>query len=170
MEFEGTVEKFENNLWYYHIKIPPFIADQLKSQNIKRFLCRINNGQPFHSSMMPEGNGKYFIILGKERRSENKIKLGSQIMVTISPDNSKYGMEMPEEFAELLNQDPEGDKLFHSLTPGKQRSLIFIVGKLKNQDKRIQKAFIIIEHLKEYQGNLDYRQLNEDFKSKKDFF
>jgi uncharacterized protein YdeI (YjbR/CyaY-like superfamily) len=79
-------------------------------------------------------------------------------------DESKYGMPVPEEFAEVLNQDPEGDKLFHSLTPGKQRSILWFVGSVKDVDKRIQTALIFIEHLKRNDGKIIHDQLTEELK------
>ena len=79
-------------------------------------------------------------------------------------DESKYGIPMPEEMQEALYMDPEADQLFHKLTPGKQRSLLYIIGKPKSSNKRIEKAIVILEHLKTQGGKVDFKQLNIDFK------
>ncbi|HEY9116741.1 MAG TPA: hypothetical protein VIN11_02880, partial [Roseivirga sp.] len=55
----------------------------------------------------------------------------------------------------MLDQDEVGSKYFHALTPGKQRSLIHLVAKVKNIDKQINKSLAIIEHLKEVQGRIN---------------
>jgi uncharacterized protein YdeI (YjbR/CyaY-like superfamily) len=73
-------------------------------------------------------------------------------------------MPMPEELEELLLQDPEGDMYFHELTPGKQRNLIYMVSKPKGVDTRIKKALVIVQHLKEVKGQLDFKMLNEAYK------
>ncbi|MBK8504974.1 MAG: hypothetical protein IPL46_23810 [Saprospiraceae bacterium] len=39
---------------------------------------------------------------------------------------------MPEELGELLQMDDKANDLFHALTAGKQRNLLFIVGKPKH--------------------------------------
>ena len=73
-------------------------------------------------------------------------------------------MPMPAEFREVLKQDPEGNKLFHSLTPGKQRSILWFVGNVKDIDKRIQTALIFIEHLKRNDGKVVHDQLSDELK------
>ena len=66
---------------------------------------------------------------------------------------------MPEELEELLKQDLEADKYFHALTPGKQRSLLFLVGKPKSPAIRLNKALGVAEYLKSRQGKVDLREV-----------
>jgi uncharacterized protein YdeI (YjbR/CyaY-like superfamily) len=71
---------------------------------------------------------------------------------------------MPAELHEVLKQDREGNKLFHSLTAGRQRSILYFVGKVKDIDKRIHTALIFIEHLKKNEGKIDQKQLQAELK------
>lgn len=71
---------------------------------------------------------------------------------------------MPEEFREVLDQDPEGDRLFHALTPGLQRSMLYSIGKRKDIDKRIHTALVLIEHIKRNNGKVVYEELREELK------
>ena len=87
-----------------------------------------------------------------------------KIEVTIEEDKSKYGMPIAPEMEELLLQDPEGEHLFHKLTPGKVRSLLYKIHGYKSSDKRIETSIIILEHLKANSGKLDWKMLNEAFK------
>ena len=119
---------------------------------------------------MPAGDSIYFIKVNKELRILNKLNLGQEINVAILKDESKYGMPLPEEMKELLTQDPEGENYFNQLTPGKQRGLLYLVGKMKSSNKRIEKSLIILGHLKEQCGQLDYKILHEDFKSKRHLY
>jgi len=165
--FDSLLEKYENNLWNYHLKVPEGIIKGIKKEKMNRFMCSLNNGKHFHASLMPAGEGVYFIKINKELRQKHKIKLGEVVSVNIKKDESKYGIPLPEEMEELLSHDPEGDRFFHKLTPGKQRSLLYLVDKIKSKDKRIEKSFIILEHLKEQKGSLDFKILNQDFKEKR---
>lgn len=167
LSFDSILEKYENNLWNYHLKVPNHIIEKIKKERMGRFMCSLNKGSGFHASLMPAGNGIYFIKINKELRQEHKIELGDVVTVSIEKDKSKYGMPLPEEMEELFLHDPEGDHLFHQLTPGKQRSLLYLVVKIKSKEKRIEKSFIILEHLKEQKGSLDFKILNQDFKDKK---
>jgi len=109
------------------------------------------------------GDG-YWLVINKKIRTKLKLDVGSSVDVMIQADTSKYGMPMPEEMEELLIQDPEGNEIFHKLTPGKQRSLLYIIGKIKSSDIRLRKAVAILEYLKMVNGNLDFPEMNEFIK------
>jgi uncharacterized protein YdeI (YjbR/CyaY-like superfamily) len=84
-----------------------------------------------------------------------------KVAVALRKDETKYGLPMPEELKELFRQEKEGDRLFHALTVGKQRTLLFIIGRGKNSDQRIERAITIIRHLKDHKGKINYRKLVE---------
>jgi uncharacterized protein YdeI (YjbR/CyaY-like superfamily) len=89
------------------------------------------------------------------------MNLGDEVRVAVQRDESTYGLPVPEEMAEVLAQDKEGDKLFHALTRGKQRTLLYIVGSVKQSDKRIHRSLVIVKHLKDTGGAINYRQLGK---------
>jgi hypothetical protein len=163
--YETTLVKNEDSslMWYYMIPVPLEIAVQLKEVS-KRVLCQINEGNTFHAALTPDGAGNDFVLVNKERRKQLKIDVGDNIKVNIETDHTKYGMTVPDVFPPMCEQDPEGSKLFHDLTPGKQRSLLHIMGKPKGEQKQLEKALIIFEHLKEVNGELDFKALNVAFK------
>jgi uncharacterized protein YdeI (YjbR/CyaY-like superfamily) len=55
---------------------------------------------------------------------------------------------MPEELKVVLEMDVEADKLFHKLTEGNQRGLMYLVTLVKSSDKRIERALLIAEKIK----------------------
>ncbi|MEO5905525.1 MAG: YdeI/OmpD-associated family protein, partial [Saprospiraceae bacterium] len=91
---------------------------------------------------------------------------GSKINVSLKKDESEYGLPFPEELKELLDQDKEGNRLFHALTPGKQRNMIYAVSQVKNTDLRIHRAMIILQHLKKNKGKIDFRELNREMRGR----
>ena len=113
---------------------------------------------------MPGSNGQYFINVNKDHQKGLKIQPGDDLSVSLVPDESEYGLPMPEELAELMKQDPEGDKIFHQLSRGKQRTLLHLIGKPKSAEIRLRKAITIINYLKEGNGKLDFKELNEAIK------
>lgn len=129
----------------------------------KRVLCSIKGAQPFACALMPWGDF-FYIMVNKLRRAELALNLGERVDVVLEKDESKYGMPMPEELQEVLNQDPEGDKLFHALTAGKQRSMMYFIGKVKDIDRRIHTALVFIEHLKKHAGKVVYEDLQKELK------
>jgi hypothetical protein len=166
MKFEAKLELFNNKLWNYHVKIPQPIFEELyKTCSDKRVKCTIFDVETFQCAMMPDGNGGYFIMLNKERRDKFNIQVGTLFQIDLIPDTSKYGIDLCEELEEMLYQDPIATTYFDKLTPRKQRSLIHLVGKYKNSETRLNKAIIVLNHLVNRNGLLDFKILHEDFKN-----
>ena len=164
MEFTAKLENFNTRLWSYHIKVPKPIAAHFLEMGDKRVVCRLNDTMEFQCAIMPAGEGVYFININKKIRDQLKLKEESKLVVHLEKDNSEYGLPFPEELKELLDQDKEGNKLFHALPPGKQRNLIYAVGQVKNSDLRIHRAMVVIGHLKKNSGKINFRQLNQELR------
>ncbi len=163
--FDETISRFNNNLWDLFVPVPEEIWEFfIKEQNTRRVICKFNNTVEKHCALQPDGNGLYCIYLNKEDQKQLKVGFGDTIHVEIKEDTSKYGYPIAPEMEELLHQDPEGSEFFHALTIGKQRSLLHVIGKPKTSETRLKKAFVILEYLKENQGQLDFRELNQAFK------
>ncbi len=151
-------------MWYFKIHVPDEYVQQLNKPD-KRVLCSINGDDYFHCALTSNGQGSFHVIVNKERRKKLKIEVGDEVQVKIQKDKSKYGMPVTESFTALCEQDPEGDKLFHSLTMGKQRSLLNLMCKPKSETKQLEKVLIIFDYLKSVNGALDFKELNEAFKN-----
>lgn len=166
LRFTAIVEDLESNLWGHGLRVPAPVSDALITDpRNRRVICTLNDQHSMHCALMPRGDGTYFIMLHKGLRKKLGLGAGTAVEVALQKDDSRYGCELPPEMEEVLFSDPEGEKLFHALTAGKQRSLLYMVSKVKSPDIRIRKALVIIEHLKRNGGRLDFRQLNEDMKS-----
>lgn len=162
--FKSTLEKLNSTVWNNHLIVPQEIKEKYVDGKDRRVIIKINGSKEIPCAIMPHGDF-FFINVNKEIRKKLKIKIGDSVTVEIKKDESKYGMPMPEEFAEILYLDPEVDKFFHQLTPGKQRSLLYLIAKPKGQETRIKKAIVISEHLKNHKGKLDFKILNEEYKN-----
>ena len=149
--------------WHY-IPVARNIGDEFpKNGGTRRVLCTINNVETFPCALMPY-DGEFTIVVNKDRRKKLGLVAGDKITVVIIADESEHGMPMPEELEEVLNQDPEGQTAFQSLTPGKRRSMMFYIGKIKDVDLRIHTALIFVEHIKKNNGKVVYEQLTAELK------
>ncbi|WP_439152678.1 YdeI/OmpD-associated family protein [Winogradskyella sp.] len=63
-------------------------------------------------------------------------------------DTSKYGVEMSEKLEAVLLSDYNAFTIFENLTPGRQRSIIYLIGRYKSSQLRIYKLLIITENIK----------------------
>lgn len=164
LQFTAFLESSNNKLWGFHLPVPDLIAQTFLAEDAKRVVCTLNEKIEFQCALIAKGNGAYCIMVNKKTRDQLGLKPGSPARVSLRKDDSEYGLPMPEEMAEVLAQDEEANRLFQALTPGKIRTLLYIVGHVKSTDARIERAFAIIEHLKTQGGKIDYKVLNEDLK------
>lgn len=166
MKFTANINRFEDASYiHFYIEIPETIFNEIKkTANEKRIICTLNSNIIFHCAMIPNKTFHY-LMLNQEICKKNNFQFNDCINVEILPDNSKYGMEVCEEFEEILATDDDGNFWFEKLTNGKKRSLLYMINKIKNSQTRIEKTFVILDHLKRNKGTLDFKLLNEDFKN-----
>jgi hypothetical protein len=174
MNFTANISRFEESevFWTSIIIIPNEIfLEMMQLATDKRIICSINNSISFHCGMLPK-NTFHYIMLSKEKIKLLNLKINDEISVEILPDKSEFGMEMSEEFQEVLFSDPDGNSLFEKLTSGKKRSIIYLISKTKNSQLRIEKSFIFLQHLKRNRGKFDpimYQQDCRTFREKNSF-
>jgi hypothetical protein len=140
------LEKFSNGMRYIMLDKKTITA--ITKGGNKRAICKLNEAVEFHCALMPKKEGGYFVIIGSTICKKLKLKEGSKISATFIIDKTDYQFDMPEELKEVLNSDKEGNKLFHALTEGNQRGLIYLVTQIKSVDKRIERALKIMERIK----------------------
>ena len=165
VKFTATLDSSGNGSGWHFIGVSREIGERFPALDGKsrRVVCKLNGKEEFQCALMPSG-GEFYIMVNKEVRTRLEIYSGNSVEVSLKLDDSKYGMAMPEELKEVMKQDPEGDHLFHALTPGKQRSLMWQVSKGKDVDLRIHRALIIMEHLKDNDGRVDGDKLYNEMK------
>ena len=164
LNFHSVLDLSDNKLWGAHFIVPDLVAQVFVGNNIRRVVCLLNGEIEYQCALLPKGDGSFLITVNKKTRDRLGLKAGSPLQVSLWKDDSEYGLPMPEELAEVLNQDEEGYRLFHALTPGKIRTLLYIVSQVKDPDKRIGRALTIVEHLKTNGGKINYRELNDAFR------
>ncbi len=164
-EFKAVIQGKYSNVYSTHVIVPPEIWKFFHDKKVTRFICTVNNSVSYPCAMTSTGKGEHFIMVSKEKMKAIKVPVGTEVLVHVKEDDSKYGMPMPVELEEIFLQDPEAEHWFEKLTPGKQRSLLYMVGKPKSEQTRLKKAVVVAEHLKATRGKLDYVQLNEDYKN-----
>lgn len=158
--FTSALEKSDNKLWGCHVPVPKEVAEKLIDEHSKRVVCTLNGKETYQCAMLYYKKGKPVISVNKKIRDSLGITFGMEVDVRLKKDTSEYGLPLPEELVEVFRQDKEGKKVFHSLTLGKQRTLLYIVGQAKDTEKRVLRSLVIVRHLKENKGKIDYKQLS----------
>jgi Domain of unknown function (DUF1905)/Bacteriocin-protection, YdeI or OmpD-Associated len=165
LEFDAELTSLGHSGWVF-IPVTPEQAAALDFPNkrYKRVVCTVNGAIDFQCALMPSGTGQFIITINKLKRDTAGVSVGDTVRIRLEIDSSRYGLPMPEEFRAVLDQDPEADRLFHALTPGKQRSLLYLANQKTDVDLRIHRALVIAEHLKENNGAVDGRALDHELR------
>lgn len=163
--FKSVLEASNSKIFKWQLRVPADVtAAFLASPSKKRVVCLLNGAEAHQCALTPIGEGVYVIKVNQGRIKKLKLELGQKVNVALYPDDSKYGLPMPEEMAALLAEDKLGDALFHALPPGKLRTLLYIVGQGQDIDNRLWRAVTIVEHLKLNKGKINYKQLNAELR------
>ena len=164
IRFTSVLAKSSSGYGQHYLPVDAEIAKKLGFKgNSRRVVCTLNGKQTFQCALMPM-SGDFYIFVNKQVRDKLGIEEGNPVRVELRKDASKYGLPMPKEFREVLNQDPDGDRLFHALTAGRQRTILYYVGKARDVDRRIHYSLVVIEHLKKNDGKIVYKKLAEELK------
>ncbi|WP_224995553.1 YdeI/OmpD-associated family protein [Cesiribacter sp. SM1] len=159
IQFRTHIHRLErlNNMTY--LEIPKEVVEQLGSLKM-RLLCTVNGSLTFQCGLMALGEGRAYISINAARLKKLGLKFGDEAAVMLQKDRSKYGVEVCEEFAELLRQDDEGNRRFHLLSPGMQRYIINHAGSVKSSQLRIDRSISMLENLKRLpEGKEEFRDI-----------
>lgn len=159
VEFKTTIEELQHLSGHY-FELSPTIIKKLGGKISIRLIATINKKISWQCGPVALGNGSGYITISNKRMKELGVKLGSTIHVKLIKDQSKYGVEVPEELAELFLQDPEGEDRFKLLSPGMKRYIINYVATVKSSRLKIERAILLIENLKRLpKGKETFREL-----------
>lgn len=161
--FKTYLDCFDNDVYGLHLPVPEDVAASFIGGEDRRVICLVNGKHKMHSGLMA-AKPYWFLLLNQQVVKKLGLSLQDEVEVKMEKDTSEYGMEMPEELQEAMNQDPTATEYFRQLTPGKQRNLIYLVSKVKNVQSRVNKALAIMHHLNEVEGKVDFKMLNETIK------
>jgi hypothetical protein len=141
-----TLQKLPTSSHY--IMLDAKTVAKLTKDNNKRVICTINKTEKLHCAIMPKKDGGHFVMIGASICKKLKLKVGMEIEASFVIDKTEYQFDMPEELKEVLDTDDEANKIFHALTAGNQRGLIYLLSLVKSSDKKIERALKIAERIK----------------------
>ena len=145
MKYQLPLERISNGM--HAVSVDAHSVQQWVDQGIKRVVCSIGNAR-MHVALNPRKQGGCWIYINTATVKSEGLRVGASVAFSLELDNTPLQFDVPEEFAEVLETDPEAKSIFSALTPGNQRGLIYLVTQVKSIDKRIARALHIAEQLK----------------------
>ena len=144
----------------YNLFIPAKYAENIINDE-KRAKLKINFNDKeiefFAAFRKDKASGDYKIMFSNAKQKELGASFNDELTIQLFKDNSKYGVEMPEELDAVLLSDYDAFQIFENLTSGKQRSIIYHIKRLKGVQKKVDQALLLCENLK--CGNTQNKEL-----------
>lgn len=156
-----TLDKLK--LFYVEIPLEAlefFSKPDTKNLYNQRLIISINQCEPWHGGVVSLGNQTGYITVKGKILKDLHVRADDPVQVVLTEDNSEYGMEFPEEFREVLAQDPEAENRFLALPMGKRRYIIYHIAQVKSSTKKIERAWMLMNNLKKLpKGNEEFRRI-----------
>ncbi|RAJ16857.1 YdeI/OmpD-associated family protein [Olleya aquimaris] len=126
--------------------VQPFVDKKLSRVKIKASFNE--QSIEYHAALKKEKTGLVRTYFSKAKQKELGIFVNDYFTIQLFEDQSKYGVEMPESLDAVLLSDYEAFQIFESFTPGKQRSIIYAIKRIKNVQTQVDKSIIMTDNLK----------------------
>ena len=139
--FSAQIERFEGEGHMHFLALPGALADEIRGQGAKRFVITVNDGVTWHCGLLGTGDGRWFVMVSKEKLKQAQTAHGGWVHVDFRVDDSKYGMAVPPDLQEMLEDDPEFLQRFDAMLPGKRRNAIHQIASAKS-DATIAKRIL----------------------------
>lgn len=119
--------------------VPEEIAQAWKDAGIRRLVGTVN-GHPARRALQNHADGGSFIMLGRPLLKEAGAGVRSTVRMVFEPDPDPDALDMPAEFAAVLEQDEAARTRWETFTTGMQRSLLLYVTSAKREETRIRRS------------------------------
>ncbi|GEC70997.1 Bacteriocin-protection, YdeI or OmpD-Associated [Flavobacterium flevense] len=131
---EYLLEKFPGKGGWTYAVIPEIVQDKKAPFGWVTVSGSIDNYELKNYKLMPMGNGKLFLPLKAAVRKKIKKEAGDYVKVILYKDDS--AIEIPDELALCLKDEPGAYEIFTNLTKGTQKAYIdWIYAAKKDQTK-----------------------------------
>ncbi len=163
--FRAILHSSDNKLWGAHFEVPPEIAVHYQKDSAKRAVCTLNGVESYQCGILRGVKSKFVITVNATIRKKLGVVFGDELHVQLAPDDSEYGLPLTEEMKVAMQMDKEAADIFAKLSPGRQRTLLYLAANVKRPDLRAARAIVILEHLKVQKGDINFRVLNTAIKA-----
>ena len=139
--FSAQIERFEGEGHMHFLALPDDLVDDIRSQGKKRYVITVNDAVTWHCGLLGTGDGRWFVMVAKEKLKQAQTTLGGWVHVDFAVDDSKYGMPVPPDLQDMFDDDPAFLARFDAMLPGKRRNALHHIASAKT-DATIAKCIL----------------------------
>lgn len=142
--FKGTLEEHTigGTMRYWVVFLPGSLQERAPFKERKKLRMRGLVGGPGGkpvSMAWQTSHGRHYVMFGRARAKSLGLVLGHKVDISFELVGDEE-VDVPEELREALEQEPDWQRLWASLTPGKRRGLGHMVASVKSPELRAQRA------------------------------
>lgn len=123
---------------YCYLYVDAKVAESFPDKKKTRLICVIDNKLTLRCGLNHLGDGNFFVIVSSKYLKTLDKEPGDTVTFTLEPDPDPLGVDVPEVLQALLDQDEDLKAIYDTFTPGKKRSLIFSIARVKDIDRQVK--------------------------------
>ncbi len=140
--FTTRLERFDvgdNDAAWQHVVLPEDVARAVQASGHKRFVLTLDDATSWHCAVNVtceadhQVAGISFCYVSREHMKAAGCAPGQRVDVRLEPDTSKYGMSVHPTLEAALAADPELERRFDEMLPGKRRGHLLRIGKARTE-------------------------------------
>ena len=124
---------------YHILRIPNEIVETFTKKQKSRVRIILNQDMKISCALKPHSSGDFYVYFSKREVKKLKITAGDDISFSVLEHPHPLGVDVPEVLEIFLEQDEEAKAIYDSLTDGRKRTLVFMLIRMKDIDKQIDK-------------------------------
>ena len=128
------------------VPVPAKVAAALERAGARRLEGSLS-GHAFRRILHSDSSGEPCLRFGKAWLRDAGLSEGDLVEVMLRPDPDPDRIDVPDELAAALDEDPEAGILWAALTPGRRRSLAYAVTRAKKPETRARRAASLLADL-----------------------
>ena len=144
--FEAEIIQI-SDLWL--VIFAPFDVKAAFGEKSRIDVCGTIDGVPYQRTLLPDGQGRHFIVTNTAIRKKLKKKAGDKVLVTMQPDETYAVVVLPDYFEEELENFPVAKAYYEKSAPSFKRWVVQFLTEPKSPDVKANRVIKMIEILEE---------------------
>jgi uncharacterized protein YdeI (YjbR/CyaY-like superfamily) len=145
--FRATLETTESRPRWVIARIPINLKKVWPEWKSRRVFGEIN-GFAFKTALLPTTKGQgHMLIVNRKMQAGAGVTAGGQAVITLAPDLGVLVIDLPAEFAKILNADRGLKKFFASMSPSMRKGFTNFIADGKTTATRQKRADAMAESL-----------------------
>jgi hypothetical protein len=123
----------------------PFDVPQVFGSKGRTSVRGTINGHAFRSSIFPNGDGSFHMMMNKALLSGAKASAGDRVKVVMEKDEGGRAMATPADLARALSKSPAARKIFKAKTDAFRNEYIVWIASAKQDETRRRRVARAVE-------------------------